>query len=417
LNPQELRIKRAKLASDARAILDKAKAEKRSLSAEENQQYDAIFTEIDSLKDRIDAIEADERREKAIKQVEEELAKPEGRTVPPAPTANDPEQRLRFNATPEYRAAFSSYLRGGFNEMSANEHRALQADGATVGGYLVTPQQFVDDIIQGVDNIVFVRTLATKFSVPNAASLGVPTMDTDVGDPTWTAEILTGSADTSLAFGKRELAPKPLARRILISNKLLRQVAKVENFVRDRFTYKFGTVEENAFLNGSGANEPLGLFTASAMGVSTGRDVSTGNTTTAMTADGLINALYTLKVQYQTSPAVAWCFHRDGMKMIRKFKTGEGDYLWKPGLDAGAPDTILGKRVFVSEYAPNTFTTGLYVGLLGDFSHYWIADALDMTVQRLVELYAATNQTGLIARREVDGMPVLEEAFVRVKLG
>ena len=70
----------------------------------------------------------------------------------------------------------------------------------------------------------------------------------------------------------------------------------------------------------------------------------------------------------------------------------------------------------MSEYAPNTFTTGLYVGLLGDFSHYWIADALEMTVQRLVELYAGTNQTGFIGRLETDGAPVLEEAFARVKL-
>ncbi len=72
--------------------------------------------------------------------------------------------------------------------------------------------------------------------------------------------------------------------------------------------------------------------------------------------------------------------------------------------------------MYESEYAPNTFTTGLYVGLLGDLSYYWIADALSMTVQRLEELYAATNQVGFIGRLETDGMPVLEEAFVRVKL-
>ena len=39
-----------------------------------------------------------------------------------------------------------------------------------------------------------------------------------------------------------------------------------------------------------------------------------------------------------------------------------------------------------------------------------------MQIQRLVELYAATNQVGFIGRMELDGMPVLEEAFVRVKL-
>ena len=50
----------------------------------------------------------------------------------------------------------------------------------------------------------------------------------------------------------------------------------------------------------------------------------------------------------------------------------------------------------VSEFVPNTFTTGLFVGIVGDWSTYWIADALDMTVQRLIELYAEANQTGFI---------------------
>jgi hypothetical protein len=39
-----------------------------------------------------------------------------------------------------------------------------------------------------------------------------------------------------------------------------------------------------------------------------------------------------------------------------------------------------------------------------------------MRIQRLVELYAESNQIGFIGRLETDGMPVLEEAFVRVKV-
>jgi HK97 family phage major capsid protein len=45
-----------------------------------------------------------------------------------------------------------------------------------------------------------------------------------------------------------------------------------------------------------------------------------------------------------------------------------------------------------------------------------IADALSMQIQRLNELYAETNQVGFIGRLGTDGAPVLEEAFVRVKL-
>jgi HK97 family phage major capsid protein len=110
-----------------------------------------------------------------------------------------------------------------------------------------------------------------------------------------------------------------------------------------------------------------------------------------------------------------WGFHRDSIRQIRKLKATTNEYLWQPSIQAGEPSTILGRPFFMSEYIPNTFTTGLYVGFVGDVSFYHIADALSMEVQRLVELYSETNQTGFIGRLETDGMPVLEEAFVRLK--
>ena len=56
------------------------------------------------------------------------------------------------------------------------------------------------------------------------------------------------------------------------------------------------------------------------------------------------------------------------------------------------------------------------VAVIGDFSNYWIVDALQMSIQRLVELYAETNQTGFIGRKESDGMIVLTEAFYALKV-
>jgi HK97 family phage major capsid protein len=184
--------------------------------------------------------------------------------------------------------------------------------------------------------------------------------------------------------------------------------------VLDRLAYKFAVTQEKAFLTGSGAGRPLGVFTASPNGISTGRDVSTGNTTTAIGFDGLIEAKFTLKGQYW--PRARWFFHRDAVKQVTKLKDGDGQYIWRQSVRDGEPDTLLGLPMTISEWAPNTFTTGLSVGLLGDFQHYWIADALSMQVQRLNELYAETNQVGFIGRLETDGAPVLEEAFVRVTL-
>jgi HK97 family phage major capsid protein len=106
------------------------------------------------------------------------------------------------------------------------------------------------------------------------------------------------------------------------------------------------------------------------------------------------------------------------VKVIAKIKNAvNGDYIWRESVRAGEPDRLLNLPIFMSEYAPNTMTTGLYVGILGDFSFYHIADSLDMEFQRLIELYSETNQIGFHAGLETDAMPVLEEAFVRVKLG
>jgi len=104
------------------------------------------------------------------------------------------------------------------------------------------------------------------------------------------------------------------------------------------------------------------------------------------------------------------------VERIAKLKDNDGQYIWRESTRVGEPDRLLGLPVMMSEYVPNTFTTGQYVGMLADFSAYWIVDALDMQIQRLVELYAEANQVGFIARRELDGMPTLEEAFVRAKL-
>jgi len=397
----QLRERRAKAFSDAREIVTKAETENRDLLAEESERFDKFMAEGEELRTQIDRLESLESREAELRERPEPL-----RVVGGSPV-EDRAAELR-------NTAFRGFLRGGVSSITPDERRALQADLDTSGGYLVAPQQFVTTLIQAVKNATFFRGLATVYSVPNADSLGAPALDTDVADPTWVSELSTGSADTALAFGKRELRPHPMAQRILVSRTLLRKAAEPEMIVRDRLAYKGAVVQENAFLNGTGANQPLGVFTASTAGISTGRDVSTGNATTSIKFDGLLEAKYTLKGNYWGG--ARWIFHRDAMKQIAKLKDGDGQYIWRPNVVAGEPDSVLGIPALMSEYAPSTFTTGLYVGILGDFSNYWIADAMDMQIQRLDELYAATNQVGFITRAETDGMPVLEEAFVRVKL-
>ena len=399
-----LREKRGKLVADMRAMLDAATAEGRDLSDEEQTKYNTMADSQEALRAKIDT---EQRQRDLDREMAEKIADDEQRAKPGNP-AGESEDRAKLAVD-----GLRQWMKTG---AVTPEFRALQVNNDASGGYLVPGEQFVAQLIKAVDDETFMRRLGTVFTVGNADGLGVPTLEADPADAAWTSEIATGNEDSTMAFGKRELHPFPLAKLIKVSNKLLaKSVLPAEQLVTGRLAYKFAISEEKAFLTGSGASQPLGIFTASADGVPTSQDVSTGNASTSIQFDGLIEAKYKLKSNYW--PRAQWLFHQDAMKQISKLKDGEGQYLWRMSVRDGEPDTVLGRPVNVSQYAPNTFTSGQYVGMFADFSQYWIADSIAMGMQRLVELYAATNQVGFIGRLEVDGMPVLAEAFARVKLG
>jgi len=391
-----MKQKRAALIGDVRKIQEASVGG--VLSADSLAKIAAIEADISNLEKSAEIAERNEKREAELRAV------PENRI---AGNADDKESRAK-----KHIEDFRNFLVRG-------ERRDLSADTASEGGNIVAPQQFVAEVLKKMDDLVFMRELATKYTLNSFANLGVPTITADPADADWTTEVAAVSNDTALAIGKRTMAPNMLTKGIKVSIKLL-EVATLpaEQIVADRLAYKFAIAQEKAFLTGSGSGQPLGVFTASASGISTGRDVSTGNTSTAFTFDGLTEAQMSIKQQYRANGS--WLLHRDAVKMARKIKTGiSGDttYIWQPSTQLGQPDTLLGRPVFESEYVPNTFTSGLYVGLFGDFSKYWIVDQLPYTVQRLVELYAGTNQVGFIGRMSSDGAPVDELAFARVKLG
>ena len=405
-NINKQKQERAKLIADGRKVLDLAESEKRNLTAEENTSYDAIFDKIDELGKTI------ERGEKQL-DLDRSAALAVSSTL-------ETEERKGGDVSEDREALLLSAARSFINgtagdPRAAEELRALQVGSDIEGGYLVMPEQLATTLIKAVDDNVVIRQLATVIPVPNAQSLGAVALDNDPDDADWTTELKTGSLDDAMRFGKRHLTPHPMAKRIKISNDLLRVGAmSPESLVLDRLAYKFGITQEKGFMTGNGAQQALGLFTASNDGISTSQDVSTDNTTTAITFDGLKNAFYSLKANYQGSGS--WLFHRDAIKMLSKIKDGNGQYIWQAAVVAGSPDMIQGRPVIISEYVPNTFTTGLYVGMFGDFSNYWIADAMNLQFQRLGELYAETNQTGFIGRLSSDGMPVLQESFARITL-
>ena len=415
MKSRELRQEAKQLVAEARQIQDAADAEKRSLTDEEQTNFDKYMD--DALEKRAAA----ERMER-LEDAERELAESSDETIQKRAEKPDDGRSETLGDDVEKRAEeyAEAYVRAMFyrpqDGPDSTELRALQADLDVSGGYTVAPPQFERRLIKFVDNLTFMREMSTVIPVTSSDAIEGVSLDTDPADPAWTAEIGSISEDSSMAFGGRALTPNQLTKLVKVSDKLLMVSAlPVEQIVRERLAYKLAVTFENVYQNGTGAGQPLGVFTASAQGISTSRDVSTGNSTSAFTVDGLKNAKYSIKGNYW--PRLNWIMHRDSVKLAAKLKDGDGRYLWEDSITRGEPSMLLGFPVRMSEYSPNTFTTGLYVGILGDFSNYWIAELQGLMLKRLDELYQANGQTGFKLTAWADGMPVLEEAFARVKLG
>lgn len=432
---QKKREERCQIGEQYRAILEKCKTENREADAIEQEEKKKLFDRGLALKGEIEDMErvsdllADDHPLKRSAPATS-VADPADPAEPAVRRATaDAEQRNDPRNSAEYRSLFRQYLRAG-NQIEALgvaqrahefrvKHRDIQVDNEQQAGILVPPVEFVKEILKDFDDEVMVRGLARVITVRQAKALGIFKRLGKVSTFQWGAELGAPSKDTTLRFGSRELHPHDAVGEIVVSRPWLRQSdMNPEGIVREELARDGGELMEQGFLTGSGAaNQPLGVFTASADGISTSRDVSTGNTATAVTLNGLRAAKYGLKPAWW--PLSTWMGGRTFHEQISALAYGDGRPIFKESDRIGEPDRVLNIPILLNEFCPSTFTANQYVGILGNWERgYMIADALDMELERFDDsAYARTNQVGFIARLKTDGMPVLEEAFVRVKLG
>jgi len=382
--------RRAQLIAEMRAINETLIAEKRDFTEDEKKSYSEKEAEVRKLSAEIAA----EEREKELNGFVSEL-----------PAQENPDQRSAGN---DEMAEFRSFLLTGNKETRT----AL----TTTDNGVIAPEKFVKDVIEILEKEATFYGMVDKIPVTGAGSLGIPYEEVDASDADWTDEVPEAemTADSSWKFGKRELVPTDLTKLVKISKKLLKGSAiAIEQLIRNKLVAKVLAAFENGILNGTGTKQPLGVFTASADGVPTSRDVSTAGS--AIAADDLIKTKMKLRPGYRKN--AEWAISTDILLDIMLLKDNDGQYLWKPGLRDGDPDKLLGLPVHESEYAPSAKTAGSYVAVLGNFRKYYkFATWEGFDIQVLNEKFATKNQIGFLVHTLADGQPANAEAFSRLKI-
>lgn len=388
-NISDLRAERAKSVAAAREILDAAG--NNPLSAEQEAKWNEINDHVEALKARID-------REERQLAAEASMAAPVGNGG--LPSVSDEGDSESPRASKAYRQAFGEFCRKGRNALSAEFLGALQVGTDSEGGFL-TPEEFETMLHRNMEPLSVMRQIATVINTGSDRNIPI---ESSRGSATWTAEE-AAYTESDAAFSRTTLAAHKLGTIIKVSEELLQDAFfDMEAYLADNFARRFAEAEETAYFTGNGSGKPTGVTTQATAGV-------TAAGTAAVTADELVDLYHSLKPQYRQ--AAVWTMKDSTVKLVRKLKDSEGQYIWQPGLQAGQPDTILNAPLRVTDGMPAAAAGAVSV-LFGDFSHYMIADRSGVSMQRLNELYAANGQIGFKAFKRTEGKLILTEAVKKL---
>lgn len=385
----EMRDKRKKLLDTMDGFLDTHKNDNGALNEADAQTYEGMEAEFKQLTDSIKRME---RRE----EIEAEMKKPVGTPITERPHSGEKTDEKTGRASEAYKQAMLKALRTNFRQIENIMSEGVDEN----GGYLV-PDEYDHRLIDGLTAENVVRALATVITTSGEHKINIAATKPAAA---WIEE---GEALTfgDATFDQVILDAHKLHVAVKVTEELLYDNAfNLEDYLIKSFYKALANAEEDAFLNGSGEGEPLGILAATG-----GAQVGvTAASATAITADEIINLVYSLKRPYRKK--AAFILNDQTIAAIRKLKDGDGKYLWQPALVMGEPDKLLGYPVYTSEYMP-TIESGAKTIAFGDFSYYNIGDRGTRSFQELKELFAGNGLVGFVAKERVDGKLVLPEAI------
>ena len=390
----DLFLARERKISEGKTFLDARTGEDGKVSAADASAFSSITNEVDKMTNEID------RR----------MSQPTNKPVYTQPgslnpfTTNTDETRAHRGggvAGGEYKDEFLSQLRNGFR----TAQNFLQEGQQALGGYTV-PQEMHNEIITALEDENVFRKIGNVIQTSSERRIAVQASRPAAA---WKRE---GEAITfgDVNFASRTLGAYKCAAAVDISNELLfDSFYDLETWITTEFAKSIAAAEENAFLNGSGVDEPAGLIPA--LATDSSATITTAGTSIA--ADDIINLVYKLKRPYRKN--AAFVLNDTTLAAVRKLKDSTGNFLWTPALTDAEPDKLFGYPVYTSAYAPE-ISTGAIVALFGDFSRYLIGQRGDFSMRRLDELHAQSDLTAFMMIERVDAVLADSAAVVGLKM-
>ncbi|HNX52025.1 MAG TPA: phage major capsid protein [Thermoanaerobaculaceae bacterium] len=391
----QLQEKRANVWEQAKALLDAASADKRDLTAEEDQSWQRMNADIDGIDARVKSITEAEQREADAAEAFAKIARQprEGRGGE-SPVMDE----------------VRSFLRGERGALTLERDVKFRdlAKGVAASGGATVPISFYGQLVEHmIDNSGVMQANPTVLETSSGETIEIP-VTTSYSSATLTAENVA-LHESDPAFAKRSLGAYKYGVLIQAPRELIDDTGvDLEGFLARQCGRALGNAFGTDLVVGNAVSKPSGVVQTATTGVT-----GTNGVVGAFTADNLIDLYYSVLSSYRQN--ATWMMRDATIAAVRKLKDTTNQYIWTPGL-AGSPDTIMGRPV-VSD--PNVAAVALSAKsvIFGDFGAYFVRIAGGIRFERSSDFAFNTDQITFKAVLRGDGILADQTGAIKVFVG
>ena len=396
----EMKAKREDARLKAMAVLNKAEAEDRFLSEEEQKDIDKYEEEIRAWDESIG------RAEKlfAIEPEDRSTEKPE---VKPTP-AKDTEKRFSSFGE-QLMAAYRAAMPGGKvdERLSTRAASGLNETTPSDGGFLVQ-QDFVTELLKRTYETGILASKVKKIPIStNANGMKINAIDEDsrANGSRWggVQTYWEGEADEITAskpkFRQMELSLKKLTGLCYATDELLQDAAALEAVIRQAFAEEFGFKLDDAILSGSGEGEPLGILNSGAI-VTVAKEASQTDTITVENLIKMWNRLWS-----RSRANAVWYINQELEPYLYTLKIGDKPvYIPAGGLSEKPYGTLFGRPVVPIEQCSAAGEVGDII--LADIGQYLLIDKGGIKSASSIHVRFLYDENVFRFIYRVDGKPI-----------
>jgi len=404
--------------SEQQALLNTAIAENRAMSTEEQTKFDALEVEIKNLETTIANQEKIDARVKAQAEAEVEATTPVNTPLFAQPKENKPKWNSfgeMLKSVRDAAAPGASIDKRLFNATGSNE--AINSE----GGFLVE-DTFVNELLTKTYEMSQVASRTRSIPIgTNANGIRINGVDETSRvngsryggvQAYWTSEAGTVTA-TKPKFKEISMKLDKLMALYYATDEVLTDAVQLAAVVTDAFTNEIAFKIDDAFVNGTGAGNPLGILNSGAL-VTIAKEA--GQVANTILFENIVKMWS--RMWARSRQTAVWYINQDiePQLMSMSLAVGTGGipvYLPAGGLSGQPFGTLLGRPVIPIEQTASLGDAGDII--LADMSQYLKIDKGGVRADRSIHVQFLNDEEVFRFIYRVNGMPMWEKPLTPFK--